>query len=173
MAWTPPTTDAFAQHLGLSAATDLPGVGITVERATRNLRLATDLMILATNCENQPATDTVLGRVTEEGLLAMAHYLVVREEDREELYSPYNSERIGSYSYSKQQVAAAAKSGEDTGVSFFDIAMEELRQRCNDGAGSEVGIYTEEVMTAENPAKELDLAGLESRYPFHFRDPSV
>lgn len=39
-------------------------------------------------------------------------------------YSPFNSESIGSYSYSK--AAAAVTLGKSTGVDWFDIAIQEL-----------------------------------------------
>lgn len=47
--------------------------------------------------------------------------------------SPFNSETIGSYSYSK--VAKAIQSGEETGVMWFDLAIDQLSV-CDDINGN-------------------------------------
>jgi hypothetical protein len=65
------------------------------------------------------------------GILDMAWKLLVSYDNREELYTPYTSERVGSYSYSKMQ--AAASKGEETGVPFFDQAIAYMTAVLNGG----------------------------------------
>lgn len=85
------------------------------------LQRATDLMTIATGLEEDPMSDLML-RLVQTGILAMAFALLVRSEDRAAIYSPFASERIGSYSYSK--AVAQATKGRSTGVEEFDAAVE-------------------------------------------------
>jgi hypothetical protein len=84
------------------------------------LQRAGDLFTLATGITNTP-TDPLALRLIEAAILEMAWYLQTNHEDLEAEFSPFSSERIGSYSYSKMQQAAAQ--GIKTGVPAFDIAV--------------------------------------------------
>jgi hypothetical protein len=83
-----------------------------------SLQRATDLASIATGLTEDPTDDLQLRMLTT-GIFAMAHSIFVTSgEDREALYSPFSSERLGSYSYSKSQQAVLA--GSATGVPEFD-----------------------------------------------------
>lgn len=112
MALTPPDTGDLAEFMGVSER-DLDA------RADMMLQQATDLMEMATGLEAYPAA--LVGRVMLNGIKDMAWALLVGLENRAEQFSPFSSERIGSYSY--QKAAAAVIQGEATGVPLFDMAI--------------------------------------------------
>lgn len=57
-------------------------------------------------------------------ILSMADGIHLAQPYQTALASPFNSESIGSYSYSK--VAKAVQKGEETGVMWFDLAIDQL-----------------------------------------------
>jgi hypothetical protein len=98
---------------------------IELEWVEDALQRATDLMQIATGLTEDP-TDELDLRFMVVGILAQAHAIFVTGgEDREALYSPFSSERIGSYSYSKAM--QAVRLGQDTGIPEFDNAVAHLR----------------------------------------------
>lgn len=86
---------------------------------------AGDLFTLATGIKETP-TDPFEGRLVRWAILDMAWYLTENHENREAEFSPFTSERIGSYSYQKMQQAVQAQA--DTGVSAFDAAVKYFTQ---------------------------------------------
>ncbi len=117
MALTPPTTDDLALHQHVDEVDN-------EDWAEDALQLATDLMALATGITEYPS-DPVLARVVRKGILDMAWYLTVQSDNKAEKFTPFTSETIGSYSYSKQMYTAVRK-GADTGVDLFDLAVSYL-----------------------------------------------
>lgn len=112
------------------------------EWADNALERATDLMQLAIGRDQEDPTDELTARLVKEGIIAMAHMLFsTGGEDRENIYSPYSSERLGSYSYSKAQRAVAGSL--DTGVPEFDTAVK-MFNSTSDGV-SAFSITSEEV----------------------------
>jgi len=89
------------------------------------IRQAADLMLLATGMDDGApvaVSDTPLGRMVFNGILDMAFYLGSSFDDRSaQQYSPFASERIGEYSYSKFITSITNKQG--TGVTLFDNAV--------------------------------------------------
>jgi hypothetical protein len=86
-------------------------------RATAFLDLATNLMWLAIELEVDPA-DVRLKNLVKYAIIDMAIYMWVSRDDIDASYSPFTTERVGSYSYSK--LARAVTQGIDTGVPIFD-----------------------------------------------------
>lgn len=117
MALTPPTVEDLVAHAHVSDVTEL-----TEEEAyaVDALQHATDLMQVATGVSEDPE-DAMALRILRRGILEMALAILVRAPDREALYSPFSSERIGSYSYQKAQQAVQEQAG--TGVGDFDFAV--------------------------------------------------
>ena len=66
-------------------------------------------------------------------ILAMADAIHLAQPYQTALASPFNSESIGSYSYSK--TAKAIRQGNETGVDWFDIAIDQLSV-CDELGGS-------------------------------------
>lgn len=84
------------------------------------LQLAADLFTVATGVTENP-TDPMEARLVNYAVMEMAWYLQVNHEDLEAEFSPFSSERIGSYSYSK--MTTAVQKGIATGVPAFDYAV--------------------------------------------------
>lgn len=121
MALTPPDVDDLRLHMQKQDQFSTSGDPSEEDFAEDALRRATNLMQLATELDTEPE-DTLEVEILREGILAMAHMILITGgEDREAMYAPYSSERIGSYSYSK--AAAAVASATQTGVPEFDIAV--------------------------------------------------
>src|SRR5689334_17450132 len=111
MALTVPTVERFETYKG---ETFDPAEYPTVEE---HLQAATDLMELATGIHTDFSPGTLEYRTMERGILDAAWYIGTSMEDRDALFSPFSSERIGSYSYNKMASAAALKV--DSGIPFF------------------------------------------------------
>lgn len=91
--------------------------------ATEALLQATLLFKMGT-CLSDFPTGELDSQLARYAILHMADAIVQVQPHQEALYSPFSSETIGSYSYSKLQRAAQA--GLPTGVSWFDMAIEQL-----------------------------------------------
>lgn len=115
MALTVPTVQQLADFKGEEIAPE------EVDGALMHLQAAADLMELATGIHQDFPSDTLQYRVMQRGILDMAWYIGTSMEDRDASFSPFSSERIGSYSYSKAQKAVSMKG--ETGVPFFDLAV--------------------------------------------------
>jgi hypothetical protein len=96
------------------------------------------------------------------GILAMAHAIYVQGgEDRDAMYSPFSSERIGSYSYSKAM--QAVQSRQATMVPEFDAAVAYFASLANaDGVTpgfqlSTENVFTQPFSTGEHPERALTL----------------
>ena len=99
--------------------------------AVEALSQATLLLYLATSLSEYP-TDPNLAKLAKYGILDMADKIYFSQPFKEAIASPYQSETIGSYSYSKS--VAAVKKGDATGVMWFDMAVNKLKV-----AGSGIG----------------------------------
>lgn len=134
---TVPSIADLALFQGVNEVTDL--------RAYNMLQQATDLMAMNVGFTEDPVDDEIGLRFLKNGILDMAWKLLVALDNREELYTPYTSERIGSYSYSK--MVQAATRGEETGVPFFDTAVQYFANGSVDG--SIMGVDSEPVFNAD------------------------
>lgn len=90
---------------------------LTTARAAMLLDLSTNLMWLGTSLEADPS-DARLASLVKYGILDMAIFMYIYREELDAVYSPFTSERVGSYSYSKMM--KAVQQGIDTGVPMFD-----------------------------------------------------
>lgn len=111
MALSLPSTSVLYSFWGPDADTS------DSDRATLFIELAADLLWMATNLEDNP-TDTRLNTLVQYAICDMAIYLFVNRNDLDAVYSPFQSENIGSYSYSR--ALKAAVTGQATGVALFD-----------------------------------------------------
>lgn len=64
------------------------------------------------------------GELAKMAILSMADSIFLAQKYQEAAASPFSSETIGSYSYSK--TAKAVASGQPTGIMWFDLAVEKL-----------------------------------------------
>lgn len=102
------------------------------------LQMAGDLLYIATGVTEDP-TDEYTLRILGWGLMDMAFKILITRENQTEIYGPYSSETIGSYSYSKQALSAIQQ-GLATGVEWFDLLVKLL----NGIAGNTVTSVTSE-----------------------------
>jgi hypothetical protein len=119
MAVTLPDIDDFELFFGEDIPDDQE------ERVTLFIQMAADLLWLATGIDDDPS-DTRLTRLVQDAILDMASYSYVNRNDLSSSYSPFNSERIGSYSYSKGFTASALVG--QSGVPLFDKIVAYLTQ---------------------------------------------
>jgi hypothetical protein len=84
------------------------------------IQLAADLFVMATGLVE--TTTDLEARIVRAAILDMAWAITARHEDREEEFSRFTGERLGSYSYNK--AASYVKDGVSTGVTNFDLAVE-------------------------------------------------
>lgn len=131
----------------------------TVEdpRGYMALQQATVLMGTTLGLTEDYTGDSDGAQLMKWGILDMAWNLLVSYDNREELYTPYTSERVGSYSYSK--IVNATSKGELTGVPFFDQAIAYLTAVLNGGTvgsvKSENVMHPDGATEAEIEAREL------------------
>lgn len=124
MSLSVPTIAEWLDHAQLPSVED-------ERHVERLLQTATDLLQVHSGVEEEPAAGTVASRIALEGKCALAHALYVRAPDLETIYSPYSSERLGSYAWNRAQKDIL--SGEfPTGVFWFDRAVEVLRGEITD-----------------------------------------
>lgn len=116
MALVPPDTKALLAYMR-ETDWDPPEQEVWASEA---LQAATDLMYVATGLTALPA-DEAHARIVTRGIMEMAFAIMVYDDGREAIYSPFTSERIGSYSYQKATDALSAD--EETGVRPFDFAV--------------------------------------------------
>jgi hypothetical protein len=114
--------------------------------ASEALAQATLLLYLSTDLTGYPE-DPDLAMLAKYGILDMADKIYLSQPYKTATISPFQSETIGSYSYSK--MTQAVKKGDATGVAWFDLAVSKLK-----GGGSGVG--------ASGSIQGMEFDGLES-----------
>lgn len=92
--------------------------------ASEALTQATLLLMLATELTEYPS-DINLANLAKYAILDMADSIYLGQPYKQTMASPFQSESIGSYSYSK--MTKAVKKGDSTGVAWFDMAVSKLR----------------------------------------------
>lgn len=125
-----PTLEEFARFKGYATVDEFDAPAATVEDF---LLAAADVLVLSTGLNYVPEPDTSLGRMVKRGIMDLAWWIGTNTDSKDEIYSPFSSERIGSYSY--QKATQAATKGDDTGVYFFDLALKYLLESLSERNG--------------------------------------
>lgn len=123
------------------------------------LKQATLLFKIGT-CLAQLPDDPVDLELARTAILAMADTAILRRPHQAVLAAPFQSENLGSYSYSK--MSAAASRGDKTGVMWFDLAVERLSVcEASDGilsgGGIEIFEFDGQFSTASNSGNSVRL----------------
>lgn len=84
-------------------------------------------------CLTEFPDDEFSAELATYGILAMAEALILSQPYNAALANPFQSETIGSYSYSK--MSGAVMTGVPTGVSWFDSAIQRLSKCGDSGIG--------------------------------------
>jgi hypothetical protein len=158
---TPPTAADLGQFRGV-----LFGDSEDTSGAEYVLQQATDAFMLMTMLSDTP-TDEFELRVYTYAICDLALWLTSHAEHLDEINSPFSSERIGSYSYSK--LVAQARKGEDTGIYWLDLALSYFR--ANSGWGSGISISSENVMQPDG-ATFAQTEWREQFWDVYYHDPS-
>ena len=119
MAYPTLTKDELASFTGRPAAS-FPETFVTqsaIPQATLLFKIGTCIL----DPEQMPADAQQLVKYA---ILSMADAIHLAQPYQTALASPFNSESIGSYSYSK--TAKAVQDGKDTGIMWFDLAVRQL-----------------------------------------------
>jgi hypothetical protein len=122
MSLAPPTVAELANFSGRESNSYGNFAGEALAQATLLFYLATDLSAYP--------DDENLAMLAKYGILDMADKIYFSQPYKEALASPYQSESIGSYSYSR--MTQSVKKGDNTGVMWFDMAVGKLK---GDGSG--------------------------------------
>jgi len=107
----------------ISAFSGRPLEDYPVVYSTTAIAQATLLFKIAT-CLTQIPDDAVSQELAKTAIIALAESLILAQPYAVTMASPFSSETIGSYSYSK--MAARVSSAEATGVPWFDLAVLQL-----------------------------------------------
>lgn len=143
MALSPPSVAELESHAHWDAGYVNATWGADV------LQIATDLFQIATDIDDTP-DDPLQLRMYTLGVLAMAHALYVRFGDRDAIYSPFSSERLGSYSYSIRE-ARSQGNPITTGVGFFDFVVNWFLGLDEENAKRKIWSDSTKVFTDPNP----------------------
>jgi hypothetical protein len=117
MTLAPPTVADLATFTGRSSNAFGQYVYQALDQATLLFYLATD--------RTEYPSDSNLAMLAKNGILEMADKIYLSQPFQEAMASPFQSETIGSYSYSR--TVAAVKKGDATGVMWFDLAVNKLK----------------------------------------------
>lgn len=118
--------------------------------ATSALKQATLLMSIRTCLVGAPAEPDKADLLAY-GILELADDMVLKQPHQEVNAKPFSSETIMSYSYSK--AAVKARKGEETGLMWFDLAVQQLSVCDSTGGGhvdsSSMSIFEKEGVTVD------------------------
>lgn len=137
MTMTPPTLEDLVGFTGLAEETydDVEEyVDEVLQQAVDALRLATGLSAWP---DNPGEDDGLRYRVARYAVMELGEAFLNSRPYRSAAVSPFQSETIGSYSYSK--VSAAVRAGVPTGLVWFDQARDLF---AGDGADAIVSVST-------------------------------
>lgn len=138
-----PSPEELAAWKGLDSVDELDA---PVGYVQTHLQLAAALFLLASDITEAPDPASPLGLVVRAGVLDMAWNIGTSMEDRDAQFSPFSSESIGSYRYSKMQQKVSA--GEETGVPFFDQALKWIEKNFSsdsESVAAQFGFHAEQV----------------------------
>lgn len=107
----------------LSSFTGRPAASYPATSVTTALAQARLLFKMSTCLANLPDDEDELS-LARYAILSYADFIVLTLPFAKAIASPFSSESLGSYSYSK--AAAAAAKGEKTGLMWFDLAVDRL-----------------------------------------------
>lgn len=91
-----PTLEEFATFKGFDAAEDFDE---PESQIALFLSIAADLLILRTGLKKAPQGDTPVTRMVSYGIMDLAWFLGTTSDEWTSMFSPFSSERIGSYTY--------------------------------------------------------------------------
>ncbi len=113
-----PTVADLAAFTGRDEASFGPYAGTALAQSALLFSLVTRL--------SEYPTDPDRALLARYAIMQMADRLVLEQPHQVTMASPFASETIGSYSYSKSSSYIKASSGGETGLSWWDLALDML-----------------------------------------------
>lgn len=118
---TPPTPDDLAEFTGRPVATYGPF-------AVQALDQAALMFTIVTQLPDYP-DDPDLAKLAKYAIMELADRLVLEQPYQAILSSPFQTETIGSYSYSRTTATSVkVTGGQRTGLYWWDLAVDQLTQ---------------------------------------------
>lgn len=135
--------------------------------AVQALAQAAFLMEYATALEQYPEREHDAKLLTY-GILDAADNIYLAQQFKQVRANPFASETIGSYSYTK--IFTAVRQAEATGLSWFDMAVQELGQRHGFEATRGVSVFERDDLAVDAATGNVFVAGPANRdadrFPF-------
>lgn len=123
--------------------------------AAEALTQATLLFTIVTKLTDFPSEPDA-EKLARYAILELADRLLLEQPNASILASPYQSETIGSYSYSKSATAIKARTGQAIGLFWWDLAVDELRAAgASDVAYGAIRVEYDELVRDEDGAYRL------------------
>ncbi len=120
MALTAPTISDLATFTGRAE-------GSFTAFASQALIQAALLFSIVTKLDSYPDGDDQ-EQLARNAIMEMADRIYLEQPNATTYASPFSSETIGSYSYTKASTAQRAREGFDTGLFWWELAVDELAQ---------------------------------------------
>lgn len=163
MALTAPTVSELATFTGRAEST-------FTTFASQALAQAALLFTIVTKLDAYPDEDDY-EQLARNAILEMADRIYLEQPHATTYASPFASETIGSYSYTKTSIVQRAREGLDTGLFWWELAVDELAQidRSLVTSGSVSGLDRDLYVNADTGDKVVISPGeLEpSGFPFY------
>lgn len=115
--------------------TGRPEASFPNTRLTGAVSQATLLFKIGTCLASLP-DDPIKQELAKNAIIAFTDYILLSQPFAKALASPFSSESLGSYSYSKS--AKQVASGDKTGIMWFDLAIEQMSV-CDQMSGGDFG----------------------------------
>ncbi len=158
-----PTTVELAEFTGRPEA----ALG---DFAVQALRQATLMFSILTKLTDYP-DDPDLTQLAKYAIMEMADRLLLEQPYAETRSGPFQTETIGSYSYSKiTQTSKLASAGLRTGLFFWDTAIDELMEKGASGLShGSIAVDNEEIVYFEDGPALVNRAEAEAEIPAYIR----
>lgn len=158
---TPPTVDDLARFTGRPASTFSGFAAEALDQATLMFSVVTRLVAYP--------DDPDLAQLAKNAVLELADRLLLEQPYAEVTTRPFQSETIGSYTYSRATATTAKiQNGQKTGLFWWDLAVDELTVAgaTNMAHGSiKTGIHGLEI-DAHNQVRVITPADDQDRPPY-------
>lgn len=123
------------------------------------LRQSRNLFYIATGLTEDP--EDIELEIVQDAIMAMGYSVYLSNPDREKVYGPFESEKIGSYFYK-------LKTGQPTEVGLFDTATSYFRQGAN---GTSIPAFTyDDSMLVQRDDGQLFIFGPEDQHTYDINE---
>lgn len=159
-----PTTADLAAFSGRDADTYTSFSDTALGQATLLFQLVTKLDVMP--------SDPAQASLIRYAIFEMADRLYLEQSYSEDTASPYQSETIGSYSYSmKSATAIKARTGGNTGLTWWDLAVDTFAAAGTSvtGSGSVGGGFDDDLGVDANGRRGIRDASGEPEWPPYIR----